>query len=195
MTALATFVDRNTMVYERVYAHPIERVFEAVSTGSSLDAWMLPTSRVERRLGGACSFTWGQPPDAEGATTGVISVWEPPTTVEYQHDDGSWMRFDLEPEGSSTRLRFTLHFLPDPSATDDDFAGGDYPVPGTAWQPGFLAGFHEMVDQLGAYLDGTWTLESNEADLADFFANGPDAEHLRLIDEYRAHVLATCPPS
>ena len=193
---LATFVDRDTMVYEREYAHPIERVWEAVSTGEHLDAWLLPTSRVERRLGGACSFTWGSPEGEPGASEGTVTVWEPPTAVQYTFADGSWHRFDLIAVGAAaTSLRFTLHFLPAPDAVDDDFAGGSYPVPGTAWQPGFLAGFHEMLDQRGGWLDGTWTLEANLAGLEAFLRDGPSAEHLRLIDVYDSHVRATCPPT
>ena len=48
---LAVFVDALTMRYERVYPHPIELVWEAVTTSEHLDAWMIPVSRVEPRLG------------------------------------------------------------------------------------------------------------------------------------------------
>jgi uncharacterized protein YndB with AHSA1/START domain len=77
---LAWFVDRHTMVYDRRCAHPIERVWEAVTTAEHLDAWMLPETRVVRSLGGACGFGWGGEIDESERTT--ITVWEPPTAVQ-----------------------------------------------------------------------------------------------------------------
>src|SRR3954469_518740 len=111
---LARFVDRLTMVYERRYAHPIERVWDAVSTGEHLDVWMLPESRVERRLGGACVFGWGSSADEPAASRGTVTVFDPPTAIQYTFDDdASFMRFDLEPIApAATALHFTLHFLP-----------------------------------------------------------------------------------
>ena len=36
-----------------------------------------------------------------------------------------------------------------------DWTGGDLPAgPGTPWKPGFMAGFHLMLDQLNRYLGG-----------------------------------------
>jgi hypothetical protein len=192
---LATFVDRHTMVYERRYAHPIERVWEAVTTAEHMDAWMLPTCRVERRLGGVCGFGWGGPIDESNLDT--ITVWEPPTAVEYTSSDGvSYMRFDLEGDEQSTRLLFTLHFLPAPDiAPIEGDPGGDLPGgPGTAWRPGFLVGFHHMVDLLDDFLRGEWTLVDNEQWLARFMAEGADADDLALQAVYRQHVIDTIPP-
>jgi hypothetical protein len=190
---LATFVDRHTMVYERVYAHSIERVWDAVSTASHLDVWMLPETKVERRLGGTCGFGWGGP--AEELAT--VTVWEPPTTVEYTHGDGSYMRFDLEAHDAHTMLRFTMHFLPAPNnAPVDGDPGGD--LPGgldTAWRPGFLAGFHDFVDRLGPYLSGEWSLEDTRRELERTVSEGFDAEELALQARYRQHILDTIPPA
>jgi uncharacterized protein YndB with AHSA1/START domain len=58
---LATFDDRLTMRHTRVFPHPIELVWEAVSEGQHLETWLLPVSRVEPRLGGAFVLTWGSP--------------------------------------------------------------------------------------------------------------------------------------
>ena len=124
---LARFVDRHTMVYEREYAHPIERVWEAVTTAEHMDAWMLPTCRIERRLGGVCGFGWGGPIDESNLDT--ISVWEPPNHVEFLSPDGvSYMRFDLDGDDRSTRLQFTLHYVPGPdNAPMPEDPGGDLP--------------------------------------------------------------------
>jgi uncharacterized protein YndB with AHSA1/START domain len=58
---LAVFLDRWTMQHERVYSHPIERVWEAVSTSEHLDVWLMPVSRVDARIGGRAAFSWGGP--------------------------------------------------------------------------------------------------------------------------------------
>lgn len=193
---LATFVDRHTMTYERRYAHPIRRVWEAVTTAEHLEVWLLPETRVERRLGGACAFGWGGPADAEVASRGRVTDFDEPAVVTYAFEDSSWMRFELSAAGESTTLlRFTL-FFPAPAQPPEDaeFPGGDHPAPGTAWQPGFLAGFHEMLDQLDGFLVGTWTRAHNDASLVEYETGRTPAEHLRLIDLYRDRIVATIPP-
>lgn len=192
--ALATFTDRHTMVYERTYPHAIDLVFEAVSTGEHLDAWLLPESRVERVQGGKFAFGWGSTADHPDASRGVVSVFDPPTAVEYAMDDGgSYMRFDLSADGDDqTRLFFTLHFLPG-RFEGEEFAGGD--LPGgrdTAWQPGFLAGFHEFLDDLRIHLVGALDAEAKMAALT----SGEDTpHHPELIVSYREYVRDNCPPA
>src|SRR5436190_21663028 len=110
---LARFVDRDTLVYERRYPHDINLVFEAISTGEHLDVWMLPESRVERRRGGRCAFGWGGSTAEPGASHGTVTVYQPPTTIQYTLEDGaSYLRFDLSADGDGTILHFTLHYLP-----------------------------------------------------------------------------------
>jgi uncharacterized protein YndB with AHSA1/START domain len=195
---LARFVDRNTMVYDRRYAHPIERVWEAVTTAEHLEAWMLPEARVDARLGGECAFGWGGPVDAEGATRETITVFEPPTAVQFTSADGSFMRFDLRADGpGATELSFTLHFLPSGDGAMEDYPGGDLPAgPDTAWRPGFVAGFHEMLDQLGGFLAGEWTLADNLEGLKAFEADpAGSADHQHWVDVYRTHIRDTIPAS
>jgi uncharacterized protein YndB with AHSA1/START domain len=189
--SLATFVDRNTLVYERLYPHEIDLVWEAVSTGEHLDVWMLPESRVERRLGGACAFGWGGSADEPGTTTGTVAVFDPPNAIQYSFDDGfSYMRFDLEPAHGGTRLSFTLHFASAATAEAEAWPGGDLPAgAGTAWRPGFVAGYHEFLEDLTSYLRGEWSAEDRAAQLA-----GKEAErHERWIELYRAHIRESCP--
>lgn len=194
---LARFIDRHTMTYERVYPHPIERVWEAVTTASHLDAWMLPTCVVEPRLGGRCAFGWGGPAPTEDGVgaSGTVSVFEPPTAVQYTFWNGSFLRFDLQRvTDGETALHFTLHFLPDGRGETLDDPGGDLPGgPDTAWQPGFLAGYHHMLDTLDTFLRGEWTLADNERSLEHFRVNGWDEDDLVLMDAYRALVREHCP--
>ncbi len=187
--ALAGFLDRRTMRYDRRYQHPIERVWDAVSTGEHLDVWMLPTSRVERRVGGRCSFTWGAA-EEDYTEVGEVTDFEPPRLVTYTFPD-SFMRFELEPDGDGTWLHFTLSW-PDPAQRNqpEEYEGGGLPAgPDTPWRPGFLAGFHEMVADLDGFLHGTFTA----ADRAARLAGSPEPE-AQLIEAYREHVREHCPP-
>ena len=195
--ALAQFVDRWTMRYERRYPHPIDLVFEAVSTGEHLDVWMLPVSRVERRAGGRCSFTWGSPEEA-GMQVGEVTEFDPPRAITYSFvEPAGSMRFALSPDGDETVLQFTLHW-PVPAGTQldpEDYPGGDLPAGReVAWRPGFLAGYHEFLDDLAGYLDGEFTAEDRAANLALQLAGTPSPAFLALVDRYREHVAADCPP-
>jgi len=195
--SLAQFVDRWTMRYERRYPHPIDLVWEAVSTGEHLDVWMLPVSRVERRVGGRCSFTWGSPEEA-GMQVGEVTEFDPPRAITYSFaEPAGSMRFALSPEGDGTLLRFTLHWPVPPGARlePEEYPGGDLPAgPSTPWRPGFLAGYHEFLDDLAGYLDGRFTVDDRAANLAQQLAGTPSAAFLSMVDRYREHVAAHCPP-
>jgi len=189
---LATFVDRHTLRYDHRYPHPIELVFEAVSTAEHLDVWMLPVSRVERRAGGRCSFTWGGD-EADGTDVGTVSEFDPPRRITYAFGPPpSYMRFDLEPDGDATLLHFTLYWPVPPGETlePDPWPGSDLPAgPDTAWKPGAVGGFHEFLDDLAGYLGGEFT----ESDRAAALANVESERHVRLTDLYREHIRDHCP--
>jgi uncharacterized protein YndB with AHSA1/START domain len=160
---LATFDHRLAMRHVRVYPHPIERVFEAVTTAGHLNAWMLPGCIVERHLGGAWSFTFANP-DPKRIVTGTIIAWQPPTLVDY-----GGMRFELEPTDGGTKLTFIHSFSPeyrdpirDLNDPGDTLPGG----PDTPWKPGFVAGWHLMLNDLDAYL-GCRTFHPYEAGIVD----------------------------
>jgi uncharacterized protein YndB with AHSA1/START domain len=195
-TQLARFVDRYTMVYERTYPHEIELVWEAVSTAEHLDVWMLPVTRVERHLGGRCSFTWGGPHKPE--QVGEVTEYDPPRAIRYTFgDERSFLRFQLESVVAGTRLWFTHSFAPGTGTTPSepsDAYGADLPAgPDAPWRPGFVAGFHSMLDQLDAYLGGAWTAADVEPALAAERRHGPDESQRRLIDRYREHIATACP--
>jgi hypothetical protein len=106
------------------------------------------------------------------------------------------MRFDLRADGDdATLLAFTLHYLPPGDTSMDHDVGGDRPGGlDTAWRPGFLVGFHEMLDQLDPYLRGEWTLADNRHELARFVPDGWSSHGLGFIEMYRQHVVGTIPP-
>ena len=181
--SLARFVDRDTMTYERRYPHPIERVWEAVSTGEHLDVWLFPVTRVERRVGGRATFTWGGR-EEDGIEVHEVTEFDPPSAITFSSTEwpGAWMRIALTPDGDdATRLSFTLHW-PVPPGADSPFA------------PEHLSGFHGMLDNLRGHLDGTWTSASMEALIAQLTSGEPPLPaHVELIDAYRAHVQSTMP--
>jgi uncharacterized protein YndB with AHSA1/START domain len=184
-SSLARFVDADTLVYDRRYPHPIERVWKAVSTGEHLDVWLFPVTRVEQRVGGRATFTWGGPEEL-GVEVYEVAEFDPPSVIAFRSSDRpeAWMRFALEADGpDATALHFTLH----------------WPVPADAespWAPEHLSGFHGMLENLAGFLDGTWTAASMDALIAQLTSGSPPApDHVELIEAYRAHVAATRPSS
>jgi uncharacterized protein YndB with AHSA1/START domain len=156
---LATFVDRDTLVYERVYAHPIERVWEAVSTGEHLSSWLMPRVTVEQRAGGVATFTWGGTAEDDPFESYVIEDFTPPSVITFATPAMSaYMRFELAPVDSdvaaSTRLRFTLHWP----------APDDVPSP---WMPQTLSTFHQTLDRLAAWLSGSSMADLDPGSLAE----------------------------
>jgi len=157
VTELATFVDRDTLVYERVYAHPIERVWSAVSTGEHLSAWMMPTTTVEQRQGGVATFTWGGTSPDDPFETYDVRDFEPTRLITFADQrTPAFMRFELTPVagGTSTRLHFTLHWP----------APDDVPSP---WVPESLSTFHQTLDRLESWLSGSPMAELSPPALAD----------------------------
>ena len=190
---LAVFVDRTTMQHERTYPHAIESVWDAVTTSEQLNVWLLPVSKVERRLGGRCSFSWGGP--EEMSVVGEVTEWEPPRVVRYTFGDArSYLRFELFPDGDGTRLLFTQSFAEDEgtdASEDDAYPGADRPAgPDSPWRPGFVAGFHLMLDELDLYLRGEWTDADRARHLAAQIAGTPEPDYLRMVDIYRDHIGA-----
>jgi uncharacterized protein YndB with AHSA1/START domain len=161
-----------TMRHVREYPHPIERVWDAVSTTEHLDVWLLPASQIERREGGRCSFSWGSP--VTESEPGTVAIFDPPRRVKYEFEDGGFIQFDLEAlNAESTRLVFLQHFEPGTGLDPSDWPGGDQPAGSdTPWKPGFVAGFHGMLDQLNDYLSGTWKREIMQAAIDAVYADG-----------------------
>jgi len=177
---LGTFDDRYTMRYIREYPHPVERVWEALVTAEHLDIWMMPANEVDAREGGRFDFTF-QGPRSHPGTICELRLHE---VVDYAFDDGGHMRFELTPTAEGTRLAF-LHSFPagfiSPPADDPDDPGADLPGgPDTPWRPGFTAGFHLCLHDLGVFLDG------------DPVHRPPgDEDWHALLPVYREHIKAS----
>jgi len=204
---LATFVDRWTMQHVRVLPFLIERVWRAVTTQDELNAWFLPIARVEPKLGGRASFTWGRPESEpqvgdRNSWSDEVVIFESPRVIRFQRPQGEsdplregYFQFELETIPQGTRFAFIQRFPPefrqdqtefDPNRRDAALpAGSDTP-----WRPGFVAGFHGMFDDLGSFLAEEWSPERirNESTRRVDIVNGKsegslDSSKVKVIDD------------
>jgi uncharacterized protein YndB with AHSA1/START domain len=80
---LGTYIEhdgRPAVRFVRTYAHPIERVWTAISDPAELVRWFPSAVEYEPRVGGSVSFSGD--PYTEG-TTGSVLAWEPPRRFSF----------------------------------------------------------------------------------------------------------------
>jgi len=176
---LARFIDRYTIEYVRVFSHPIERVWRAITDPAEISIWFR-TAKFDLRVGGAYVFG-GDHSDMKG----VITALDPPRLIRFggpePHGKDGYMQFELKAVGRGTRMVFTQHSTPGffhkpdwPADPADHPAGERNP-----WRPGTLSGWHVSFDHLGDSIDGSTPAKRM-----------PESE-LRKI--YREHMRATQP--
>jgi uncharacterized protein YndB with AHSA1/START domain len=129
---------RRVIRFQRRLRHPVERVWRALTDADELAAW-LALAELDPVEGGRVVLTW-QNSDAEGNTAvarGTVSVIEEPRLLELDTDIHGTLRWELEPDGDGTALRFTAEVeLPDDYETE------------------VAAGWHIHLDHLEHVLDG-----------------------------------------
>lgn len=150
---LARFIDRFTVEYVRVYPHPIERVWRAITVPVEFAAWFI-RGDVQPHPGGAYRFG----PENSTDFAGPVLAVEPPRLIRFggPTDDRGYFQYELSEVAGGTRMRFIQYFPPGGaySETAEDL-GGDLPGgPDTPWKPAFVGGWHEFWDALADYLDG-----------------------------------------
>ena len=206
---ISNFDDRYTMRFVRLYAANVELVWRAV-TGDELNIWLYPFTRVELKLGGRATFTWGQPDTnpqvfkvtkLEACQVIRIAITDASGRVDHK----SFMQFDLEQDGEGTLCMITQRMsrvpeserVPDSATTSRDAAhpGG----PDTPWLPGFVAGFHLNMDALRAWLTGDgakWSKEKISTEvqkLIDFVNDGQPPERAdEIAYETGSPPVGTC---
>jgi uncharacterized protein YndB with AHSA1/START domain len=108
---------RPALRFERRYAHPVERVWRAVTDPAEMAAWFPSNVEGERAVGAELAFVdedqrtaareAGEPTRADGPMIrGRVVVYDPPTVFSFTWG-GELLRFELAPEGDSTVLVFT----------------------------------------------------------------------------------------
>lgn len=133
-----------TLMFRRVYPHRPEHVWDAIATPAGLSGWLMCTHAViEERVGGRFEMISGPP---GYRSTGTILAWDPPRLLEYEWNvapvpemprgERAIFRYELTPDGDSTRLLVTYRRITRETAR------------------GFLPGLHAFLDRLEAQLGG-----------------------------------------
>lgn len=142
--------DHAVLVFERRLPFAVEAVWAAITDPAHRNRWMGRTT-IDPRAGGFIETVPSGPPLAPDRKrmTGRILVWEPPHVFEHEwnqpilrgeRSDGTAepgvVRYELQPDGAGTLLRFSHRGLSVPNAT------------------GFQSGTHAFLDRLEALLAG-----------------------------------------
>ena len=112
-----TIDGRPAVRFERRLAHPVEKVWRAVTEPDELAHWFPATVTVDLQPGGAMSFDFGGGMTMEGAVTEL----DPPRTFAFRWG-AEHLRFELEPDGDGCRLTFT-HVLDEADTAARNAAG------------------------------------------------------------------------
>lgn len=151
--------------FERQLAHPVDRVWKAISDATELQQWLAYRVELEPRVGGRFVLHLGGPNTDEVASPGEVTVFDPPHVLEATGgDEGGVLRWELEPTGEGCRLTFT-HTL----------------MPGERPQNSVLAGWHFLHDQLPEALAG------RPADWHAHEATRTEHGHIARIEEIYWH--------
>jgi uncharacterized protein YndB with AHSA1/START domain len=130
-----------TIAFERRLAHPVDRVWAALTDPDARVQWFGRTA-IDPREGGRIETIAEGPPASETTRTltGRILVWDPPHVLEHEWQQTtigfSTVRYELRPDGTQTILWLTHRLGSGPSAL------------------GYVPGEHAYLDRLQAYLDG-----------------------------------------
>jgi uncharacterized protein YndB with AHSA1/START domain len=118
-----TVDDRPALRFERRLAHPIEKVWRAVTKPDELRRWFPNEVTVDLRVGGKMTFRF--PDDAYPPMEGEVRELEPPRLFAFTWGEDE-LRFELESvdEGRGCVLRFT-DILAEREKAARDAAGWD----------------------------------------------------------------------
>ncbi|MDN3356158.1 SRPBCC family protein [Actinomadura sp. DC4] len=132
--SLHTAGGRNVLRFERRLAHPVEKVWRAVTEPAELAHWFPAMVAMEPRVGGAMRFTF--PGGEMDPTDGTVTELDPPRVFAFVWA-GDPLRIELAPDGEGTLLTFTYTFQ-------------DRPMAGS-----YATGWHTCLDALAHALAGT----------------------------------------
>lgn len=98
---------RAVLRFERRLQHQAERVWAAVSTPTEMEAWLAFKAELDPRVGGRLSLWFGDSRAESPVLAGTVTVFDPPTCLEAEMDDGSVLRFEIAPTDAGCTLVFT----------------------------------------------------------------------------------------
>ena len=148
-----------TIRFERLLGHPVDRVWEAITTSDGLAAWWLPFPAeidIDLAVGGLISFASSEFGD-EPMTCEILELDPPKRLVHSHFDRAVTLTWELLAEGDACRLRLTQH-TPDITKALDE---------------GHIAGLHHSLDRLEPALAGApepWDWDRFNAIKADYDA-------------------------
>jgi uncharacterized protein YndB with AHSA1/START domain len=156
---LRTADGRCVLQFERKLAHPVEKVWRAITEPDELEHWFPNAIRADFREGGEIHWL-----DADGKPemSGTVTEWEPPRRWAHVAG-GETMRFELRPDGDGCLLKFT-HVFDDRagaasfgSGWDICFDGLEYTLDGRTleWDPEAWKDKHEAYVEAFGLLEGT----------------------------------------
>ena len=129
---------RHVLRYERRLAHPIERVWGAISQPAELRGW-LADADLDLTLGGRVELRWLNTDDEgnRAVATGTVSALDAPRLLELDIEPHGILRYELAEDGDGTVLTFTV----------------TTPAPNEQLMPA-VAGWHIHLEHLADALDG-----------------------------------------
>ena len=138
------FLDANTMVWKRTLGADLSRMWSAVTKEEELAKWYMPTE-INLTVGGEFSHAW----------TGHIGELKENECIQFDNKDGGHTRFEIRSLDASTTAFSLIDQLPADLKWEEEGMASKQPGgPGTHWV-GVAAGWHDFVDRLEAYINGS----------------------------------------
>jgi uncharacterized protein YndB with AHSA1/START domain len=133
---------RGSVLFRRVFRHPIEDVWDAITDPKQVEAWFM--ARVDRDSAPGGRLTMEHPGGIHAA--GRVLAWNPPRTYEYEWNlpprpnlpegESSIVRWELSPTEHGTLVVLSHRLLTRPTAER------------------FSRGLSLFLERLAAHLDG-----------------------------------------
>ncbi len=148
---------RHIVVFERVVAHPPNRVWEAIAAPEERAVWV-PGIRFVPRPNAPFDIWFGDECEGPAHMSGQLAAFDPPKAIQL----GS-IRFDLTAVDGGCEITFSDALWFDRKRTRVDFAHA------------VLAGWHRFLDTLQIWLDeGRPALDLPEPDYTRVSVRGRD---------------------
>ena len=122
-----TYDGKPAVRFERVYPHPVERVWRSITVPEEMASWFPSRVEVDLREGGAMRFTFDE--HVAEPMDGRVVELDPPKVFAFMWGK-DLLRLELAPEGDGTRLTLTQTLEKDEAARN-------------------AAGWHVCLDKLG----------------------------------------------